>query len=614
MTTRRSVRGPRDRAKIVCSHCHTRKVKCDLQNRMEGPCSNCHKYGLECRRRPSRRMAVNEKYSMRQAATPPRSRESLQPEVDIPLAPDESGVNQHRDDNISTTPSGSVHKQYLGDMMSVLDDTSAASPGYLSSTAFSKGMDQEILKITGAASSPPELLLSACADAYFECVFHRFPVLNRADLSAGRPSLALKQVICMIGTMLRHPKGPDALVESEKYYYRAKSLINTNHEQDPITVLKVLCLLATRNIVGPVVLTTDNSWHWSGRATRLLQQIGLHREAVCAGLTNSGTARRIAWSLFVQDRLLSAALGRPTSIKENDFDVRPLMEEDFETHGVQSLLFMELVKLACILGRILDLRWRPAEHAQIEHRNILESLKGWIHNLPAEARIFDQSGSRKYRRDVYEIHIMYFGTIVTYLHLLNDQDVNSVPNVVSLIASSCMTGLYHEIDYRDDINYLLGIHIWLFTVAAIPQLLYNATEGLMETESLCAEELDILVSALKQFQIKIPGAVIVLNTINRLRASRSHARTPNSTTAREPRKTIFVSEAHDLSSLRDLFPFPQSLSPRLPLLELATGDIALDMSASVDVSEDLGRIFEEFSELSPSFAVADWPQTFPQAY
>lgn len=296
--SRRSVHGPRNRAKIVCAHCHTRKVKCDLQNRMEGPCSNCHKYGLECRRRPNRRMSVNEKYSTRQAGTPHRLRESLQPEVDIPPAPDESGVNQHKDDNIPTTPSGSVHKQYLGDMMSFLGDTPAASPGHFNSTSFSKGIDQEILKVTGAALPPPELLLSACADTYFERVFHRFPVLNRADLS-GRPSLALKQAICMIGTMLRHPKGPDVLVESEKYYYRAKSLINTNHEQDLVTVLKVLCLLSTRNIVGPVVLTTDNSWHWSGRATRLLQQTGLHREAVCAGLINSGTARRIAWSLFV---------------------------------------------------------------------------------------------------------------------------------------------------------------------------------------------------------------------------------------------------------------------------------------------------------------------------
>ena len=44
------------------------------------------------------------------------------------------------------------------------------------------------------------------------------------------------------------------------------------------------------------------------------------------------------------------------------------MEEDFETHGIQSLLFMELVKLACILGRILDLRLRPVGHAQVEVR------------------------------------------------------------------------------------------------------------------------------------------------------------------------------------------------------------------------------------------------------
>ena len=375
---RRSVHGPRDRAKIVCSHCHTRKVKCDLQNRIEGPCSNCHKYGLECRRRANRRMTVNEKYSARQAATPPRSRESLQPEHDMQPAPDEPGVNQPEDD-MSTTPNESVHKQYLGDMSSVLGD-SPVSPGRLSSTAYSKNMDLEILKITGAASPPPELLLSACADAYFQHVFHRFPVVNRADLTDGRASLALKQAICMIGTMLRHAKGPDTLVESEKYYYRAKSLVNTNYEQDPITALKVLSLLATRNTIGPVILTTDNSWHWLGRATRLLQQTGLHREAVCAGLVNPGTARRIAWGIFVcfpqiglfmlttqvQDRILAAGLGRPTCIKENEFDVRPLTREDFEVHDVQSLLFMELVKLSGILGRILDLRWRPAEYAQAE--------------------------------------------------------------------------------------------------------------------------------------------------------------------------------------------------------------------------------------------------------
>ena len=177
-----------------------------------------------------------------------------------------------------------------------------------------------------------------------------------------------------------------------------------------------------------------------------------------------------------------------------------------------------------------------------------------------------------------------------------------------------MARLYHEIDYRDEINYLLAIHIWLFTVTATPLLLYNATEGPSDTESLCAEELDILVSALKQFQIKIPGALIVLNTINRLRASRSHTRTQNSTTARESRKTIFVREAHDLSSLRDLFPFPQSLSPRLALLELAAGDMALDMNISFDVSEDLGWMFDEFSELTPGLSGADWHQTFPREF
>ncbi|KAE8141218.1 hypothetical protein BDV38DRAFT_279126 [Aspergillus pseudotamarii] len=101
----------------------------------------------------------------------------------------------------------------------------------------------------------------------------------------------------------------------------------------------------------------------------------------------------------------------------------------------------------------------------------------------------------------------------------------------------------------------------------MPQLLYNAAEcSLTESDSYCSEELDMLVSSLDQVQARIPGSTVVLNAINRLRASRNSGRVRNTTTMCESRENVY-----DIFSFRDLFPFLNSLSPRLALWEVYAG-------------------------------------------
>lgn len=139
-------------------------------------------------------------------------------------------------------------------------------------------------------------------------------------------------------------------------------------------------------------------------------------------------------------------------------------------------------------------------------------------------------------------------------------------------------------------------------VAAIPQLLYNAAECSLESDSYCSEELDILVSSLEQLQARIPGSTVVLNAINRLR-------TRNTTTTFESREKVFFSEGYDILSFRDLFPFPSSLSPRLSLWELYAGHIFQGMETPTAAPDDLGRIFEDFWDLS-RFTLAGVPQGF----
>lgn len=46
--------------------------------------------------------------------------------------------------------------------------------------------------------------------------------------------------------------------------------------------------------------------------------------------------------------------------------MRPLTPEDFEVTNTSALVFMEAAKLACTLGRILDLRFRWPEDGESE--------------------------------------------------------------------------------------------------------------------------------------------------------------------------------------------------------------------------------------------------------
>jgi len=172
-----------------------------------------------------------------------------------------------------------------------------------------------------------------------------------------------------------------------------------------------------------------------------------------------------------------------------------------------------------------------------------------------------------------------------------------------------MARLYNEIDCRDDLSHLLGTHNWLLMMAAIPQLLYNAAECSLEPDSYCSEELDILVSSLEQLQARIPGATVVLNAINRLRTSRNSGRIQNTTTTFESREKVFFSEGYDILSYRELFPFPNSLSPRLSLWELYAGHTFQEGGPPPAAPDDLSRIFEEFSDLS-RFTFSGVPHAF----
>ena len=127
-------------------------------------------------------------------------------------------------------------------------------------------------------------------------------------------------------------------------------------------------------------------------------------------------------------------------------------------------------------------------------------------------------------------------------------------------------------DFRDDINYLLAINNWFLMVASVPQLNFNV--GAHENDTICTEELNILVSILKQRTTKFPGASAIIETIERLRAQGSGPRmghTQGAATSGDDGIMRQTPKYLPIPGVEDLFTFPKSMCPRMDLLDASNG-------------------------------------------
>ncbi|KAI0194616.1 fungal-specific transcription factor domain-containing protein [Astrocystis sublimbata] len=75
-----------------------------------------------------------------------------------------------------------------------------------------------------------------------------------------------------------------------------------------------------------------DTWHWMGVAISLGHTIGLHRNPANTNMPPQRRKlwKRIWWSCFMRDRLIALGMRRPTRIKDEDFDVPMLVEDDFD--------------------------------------------------------------------------------------------------------------------------------------------------------------------------------------------------------------------------------------------------------------------------------------------
>jgi hypothetical protein len=443
-------------------------------------------------------------------------------------------------------------------------------------------------------------MTEALGSLYFKYLYHRIPVVDHQDVASVGSSTLLQQSLCLAGSVLRHPKSTKSLVESEKFYARAKVLFYSNHEHDPLTILKAVCLLTLWTVTPPAVVTIDSGWSWLGLAIRFAFQIGLHKESTYPQRSSPGCARRIAWFLYAQDKLHTICFGRPQMIQLQDFDLRPPSVTDFENpEDGQALQFVLYTKLMMILAQMLPLQQRDPAATSEKALVIISDLKEWVGNMILDLHIFDHSGRLIYDRALYEILTWYFTCVISFFHVHGRFFHPSVISTITLVASSCIIRLYQEMDYRDEINYLMPINNWSMMVASLPQLssLRHENNAVTSAEHdsgidpLSLEELDILLEIMAERTIKFPGAGAVLAKIRRFRAEIvSQGVSSNALFGiHEPIKNPWPWNERayvTIPEIPELFPFPKEISPRMDLLY------------TMEVDEFPTGLFENFTDWS----------------
>lgn len=94
-----------------------------------------------------------------------------------------------------------------------------------------------------------------------------------------------------------------------------------------------------------------DTWHWMGVAISLAHTIGLHRNPENSDMEprKKKLWKRIWWSCFMRDRLIALGMRRPTRVKDEDYDVPMLVEDDFEIAALPE--HITVVPRECTLAR-----------------------------------------------------------------------------------------------------------------------------------------------------------------------------------------------------------------------------------------------------------------------
>lgn len=328
----------RKRAEAVCVHCHSKKIKCDVQRRAEAgheKCSNCDSGQRECQIRYSQRgrrkhVGSNNGVSTHLGAIESPADVAVETTNDFTsagLATDDRAsppttINEHADGLAHLLPNGDPEYQVaaptrLTPASSALSGNAMhthandVDAGYLQVYGPENQLDAQLQEIQAMplpgqshsnSQSTDANLMSTFLETYWEYCYCFCPVLDRGSISSEiSRSPMLANAVALAASHVQPPllphEGPG------KYYTKARILFYEDGEPDNLTALKALSLFYWWAPRPPSTIHRHTSWWWQSVIIRHAQQMGIHREPSIGDPLRErldiSVRRRIWWTAFV---------------------------------------------------------------------------------------------------------------------------------------------------------------------------------------------------------------------------------------------------------------------------------------------------------------------------
>ncbi|KAF5855250.1 hypothetical protein ETB97_009564 [Aspergillus alliaceus] len=450
--------------------------------------------------------------------------------VDISEDPDQSlvsGITSQVSDTFSYTAAEGDDQEQFRDLSSSApsvrsnslhehDKSAPTLPQYTYPTPSQWSSSQrKYLQETEALTCPPLSLRNALISSYINWVHPFCPVVDLHNFLPSVVHLDGSQGASFVPLSELHSAGYDSRLSAKAdFYARAKLLYDFGYESDRIRIAQALLLMSYWQDEQDAL---QNHWYWVALANVVARSIGLHRDPTGDMTTEDiGLWRRLGWTCFVRDRILSLVVRHPPTIELRQFNLKPLEVADFgicvlplevlqnfpdcevlqktETQVSLAQIYIEKLKLCAILDNIFSFKYeevaprlgatkentvillkkasKEPEHVSSQHRARLQKWQDELPSIsqvgPSPMRALTQSeGVLRLHQSL--LHILYH-TVLFVLYPPREVH-NSTPSCFvrrcMRLASSSIAHTMEDLEGHDLVRFLPSASVTMIVNAAV---------------------------------------------------------------------------------------------------------------------------------------------------
>ncbi|KAF9433103.1 hypothetical protein BGZ76_009883, partial [Entomortierella beljakovae] len=320
------------------------------------------------------------------------------------------------------------------------------------------------LQMTSERELPTKSEMDTLLCLYFRYMYPFAPMFIRRTFleqhAHKRPDLSqiliLNAIFC---NACWYSDDPLVRQDSTKYFNRAKIILDETYHVSHISTVQALLLMSHHQYA---VGNYSGGWLYTGMATRIAHDIGLHRQDIQVNETEEAEIRRRTWwAVYIADRLGGGILGRPLNLRDKEYNVEmpsddwinnlggdDAIEYPYEPERIISTRLLWAVKLFMQMGNVLntmhciEAEINGAFLADISRTQLPQlhnSLTSWFLSLPNELMYTPYTMSPNSNHPPSPptalMHMFYYTTL-TMLHRPYLRPVNSASIDPNFLVSS----------------------------------------------------------------------------------------------------------------------------------------------------------------------------------